>query len=157
MHKLNPVAGGITMSTVIRWNPIREMAAMQSAMDRLFDETWRNSTQAQNTIVLDVHENSNAYTVFANIPGVDPEAIDINLHDGVLTISAHVPQAEVEEEARVLLNERTTGQFSRRLTLPREVDADNIDATYDNGVLTLVVPKSPEAQPRQIPVKVAHN
>ena len=145
------------MSTVIRWNPIREMAAMQSAMDRLFDETRRNGTQTQNNIVLDVHENSSTYTVFANIPGVDPEAIDLNLHDGVLTISAQVPQAEVEDEARILLNERTTGHFSRRLNLPREVDADHIEATYDNGVLTLVVPKSPEAQPRQILVKAVHN
>jgi len=145
------------MSTVIRWNPIREMAAMQSAMDRLFDETWRNTTQAQKTMILDVHENDSAYTVFANVPGVDAEAIDINLHDGVLTISAQVPEADIEEGSRVLLNERVTGHFSRRLTLPCEVDADNIEATYDNGVLTLHVPKTPEAQPRQIPVKATHN
>ena len=145
------------MSTVIRWNPIREMAAMQSAMDRLFDETWRNTTQAQRTLILDVHENDSAYTVFANIPGINAEAIDINLHDGVLTISVQVPEVEVEEGNRVLLNERVTGHFSRQLTLPREVDADNIEATYDNGILTLHVPKTPEAQPRHIPVKAANN
>jgi HSP20 family protein len=57
----------------------------------------------------------------------------------------------------VLLNERVTGHFSRQLTLPREVDADNIEATYDNGILTLHVPKTPEAQPRHIPVKAANN
>jgi HSP20 family protein len=108
-------------------------------------------------LILDVHENDSAYTVFANIPGINAEAIDINLHDGVLTISAQVPEVEVEEGSRVLLNERVTGHFSRQLTLPRKVDADNIEATYDNGILTLHVPKTPEAQPRHIPVKAANN
>lgn len=141
------------MTTLVRWNPIREMAAMQSAMDRMFDETWRGVNDGARSLVLDVHESDAAYTVYANIPGVNPDDIEINLHDGVLTLAAEVPAIEVAEGSRALLTERVSGQFSRRLNLPREVDADNIDATYENGVLTLFIPKTPEAQPRQIRVK----
>jgi len=144
------------MSTVIRWNPVRELAAMQSAMDRIFDETRRNVSDIQQSLMLDVHETDGAYTVIANLPGVNPDAININLHDGLLTIAAEIAAPPVEENARVLVNERVNGKFARRLNLGQPVDADNIDATYENGVLTLSIPKAPEAQPRQIPVRIGN-
>jgi HSP20 family protein len=133
------------------------MAAMQNAMDRMFDETWRGVSQGIKSLVLDVHESDTAYTVIANLPGVNPDEIEVNLHDGVLSISAEVPATETAENAHVLLQERVAGKFTRRLNLPREVDIDNVEANYENGVLTLNIPKSPEAQPRQIKVKALHS
>jgi HSP20 family protein len=145
------------MATVVRWNPIREMAAMQSAMDRLFEDTWRNtrSNFNGNALALDVHETDAAYTIFAALPGLDPDHINVNLHDGVLTISAELPEPTVEENVRVLLRERIYGKFSRSITLPQAVDIDNVEAAYENGVLALTLPKTPEAQPRTIPIRTS--
>lgn len=142
------------MSTVIRWNPARELAAMQNAMDRIFDENRRNFNDVQRSLMLDVHENDAAYTVVANLPGLNPEDMNISLHDGVLTIGAEITEPTIEEGTRVLVNERVYGKFMRRINLRQPIDADNVDATYENGVLTLTIPKTPEAQPRQIPVRI---
>jgi HSP20 family protein len=141
---------------LIRRNPIREMAAMQSAMDRLFEDTWRNfGTDNDNMLVIDVHENSSAYTLMANLPGVPSDQIEVTMHDGVLTINAELPRTEVEEGTRVHIQERPYGQYTRSLRLPRAVNAEAIEAGYENGVLLLTLPKTPDAQPRQIPIKGA--
>ncbi len=142
------------MTTVVRWNPIREMAAMQGALDRLFDENWRAVRNGANagSLALDVHETDQAYVINAVVPGVSADALSISLHDGVLTISGEVPQA-AHENSRALLLERSYGKFQRSIRLPLPVDASAVEATIENGVLTLTLPKSPEAQPRMIPVK----
>lgn len=150
------------MATIVRWNPFREMAAMQSAMDRLFEDSWRGmqSTLTRGTLALDIHESDAAYTVTAALPGLTADQIQVTMHDGVLTISAEVPQPAAAENSRVLLQERVYGRLSRSVTLPEAVDNGAVEATYENGVLTLTLPKVPEAQPRTIPVKgliQAHN
>lgn len=145
------------MSTLIRWNPVREMAAMQSAMDRLFDETWRGArpTIAGNAMALDVYETDAAYTVHTAIPGVHPDQISISYQDDVLTISGEVEQPKFDEgeNHRVLVFERSYGKFSRSIRLAQAIDADKVEANYENGVLMLTLPKAPAAQPRLIPVK----
>ena len=145
------------MTTIVRWNPIREMAAMQSAVDRLFEETWRGSrpSLAGNALALDVHENDQAYVVHTSLPGVEADKINISFQDDVLTISGEVEQVKTNEDQnmRVLLSERSYGKFSRSIRLAQAIDADKVEANYENGVLTLTLPKTPEAQPRQIPVK----
>ena len=145
---------------IIRWNPFREMAAMQSAMDRLFEDTWRNYEPMATSLALDVHEADNAYTVVTSIPGVKADDIHITMHDGTLTITAEYNQPEVEKDTRVLVNERVYGKFTRSITLPQAIDSEKVNAQFENGVLTLTLPKLPNAQPRQIPVRtstIAHN
>ena len=145
------------MTKLVRWNPVREMAAMQSAMDRLFDETWRGArpTVAGNALALDVYETDKAYTVLTALPGVNPDQINISYQDDVLTISGEVEQPKFNEgeNTRVLVFERSYGKFSRSIRLAQDIDADNVQADYENGVLTLTLPKAPEAQPRLIQVK----
>ncbi|MBZ0302010.1 MAG: Hsp20/alpha crystallin family protein [Anaerolineae bacterium] len=151
------------MSTIVRWNPFREMAAMQSALDRMFDDSWRTSGLTFNgSLLLDVLETDEAYTVVASIPGVEPDQFNIKLHHDALTISADLPRLEVPEGTRVLLQERPFGTISRSISLPAPVNANAVEANYQSGLLTLTLPKSPEAQPRSIPVKssgqlMAHN
>ena len=141
------------MTTIVRWNPIREMAAMQGALDRLFDETWRGVRSADSgSLALDVHETDNAYLVSAALPGVNADAVSINLLDGVLTISGEVEQ-HTPENSRALMLERGYGKFQRSIRLPQSVDAGAVEARMENGVLTLTLPKTPEAQPRTIQVK----
>jgi HSP20 family protein len=145
--------------TIVRWNPIREMASMQNAIDRIFDETWRSVRPSftGDALALDVHENENHYTVITALPGLKPEQISVSLHDGVLTISGEMEQTRTEENVRVLLQERAYGKFSRSVRLPQAIDGENVQASYDNGVLTLTLPKTPEAKPRQIPVRTTVN
>ena len=141
---------------IARWNPLREMAAMQNAMDRMFDDAWRStrSGYSSSALALDMTDNGDTYSIRADIPGVDADQIDVNVHEGVLTISAELKQPEYGEEVRVLLQERPFGQFSRSINLPQPVDTEKIDATHEGGVLSLTVPKIPEVQPRSIAVKV---
>jgi HSP20 family protein len=86
---------------------------------------------------------------------VNPEQINISFQDDVLTISGEIPQPAIaeNEQARTLLFERSYGKFSRSIRLAQPIDADHVEASYENGVLTLTLAKAPEAQPRLIPVK----
>ncbi len=84
--------------------------------------------------------------------GISADAVNISLHDDVLTISGEVPQFTLEN-SRALLLERNHGKFQRSIRLPQTVDVNAVEAQIENGVLTLTLPKSPEAQPRVIPVK----
>jgi HSP20 family protein len=148
------------MSILIRRNPIREMAAMQRAVDRLFEDTWREFGMEQggdNVLALDVHESDQAFLITANIPGVNMESVEVTLHDGVLSISAELPQPEVKEGVRVRLQERPFGTYSRTVRLPKAVDGEKVEAAYENGVLALTLPKTPDAQPRQIPIRNSGN
>ena len=144
------------MTTVVRWNPLREMVAMQNAFDRYFDDNWRGTRASADVgaLPLDVHESDQAYVVSAALPGVNSDAVNVSLHDGLLTISGEIPQF-TQENSRALMLERVYGKFQRTIRLPQPVDANAVEATIENGVLTLTLPKTPEAQPRIIQVKAS--
>jgi HSP20 family protein len=144
------------MSTIIRWNPFREMAAMQNSMNRLFDDTWGTlwpSVEANFALPMDVYQSDQAYKVVANIPGVSQDKINITLNQNVLTLSVDVEQTTPPEGHSAYMTERLSGQFSRTVTLPRPVNSEQVEALYENGVLTLTLPIAPEAQPKRITVK----
>jgi HSP20 family protein len=146
------------MNKLVRWNPVREMAAMQSALDRLFDETWRPLFDDERlrgfALAIDVHEDDKGYTVTTDLPGVEPENINVHLDGEYLVVEAEIPEQVIEKkEARTLIKERCYGKFSRRVQLPQPVEADKVEAAFENGVLTLTLPKSPEVQPKMITVK----
>ena len=106
------------------------------------------------SLALDVEENADAYTVRANLPGISQEAISVNIHEDVLTISAETVAENRDENSKMLIRERRFGQFSRSLRFPTNVDGDAVDASFDNGVLSITLPKADHVKPRQIPVKV---
>lgn len=142
------------MANYVRWNPFREMAAMQSALDRMFEDSWRTTPAFRgDTLAFDVYETDTEYTASVALPGLNPDEISIRLEDNVLTISAELPQPQVPEGAHVLVQERSFGTFSRSIRLPGLVDADHVEAHYEDGILTLTLPKAEEAQPKRIPVK----
>lgn len=141
------------MVVATRWNPFREIAAMQSTLDRLFDESWSTvwPTAAGNTMPVDLYETDKSYIATVAIPGVHQDQISIRFENGVLTISAEVPQPEMKD-ARLLLQERGIGRYTRSIRLAQIVDVDQAEAHYENGLLVLNLPKKPEAQPKRISI-----
>jgi HSP20 family protein len=148
------------MSSIIRWNPMRELAAMQSMMDRMMNDTWRGFAEdvGANALSLDVHEDDKAYHVTTEMPGVKPENINVRMHDGVLFIEGEIRAEDNQKDgAKALLQERRYGKFSRYIRLPQQVDEGKVEANFDNGVLTLTLPKAEQVQPKTIQVKVSQN
>ena len=146
------------MTRLMRWNPTREMMTLRNEFDRLF-EKFLDLPQLQENrgldwgLALDVAENDQAYTIKASVPGVSPDDIDITLSDNVLTIKGEFKEEKDVEEEKYHLRERRFGSFGRSVTLPVAVNAEAVDANYDNGVLTLTVPKAEEVKPKRITIK----
>ncbi len=103
----------------------------------------------------DVFEDKEAIKIIAEVPGVTPEDVKISLENNLLTIRGEKKQQAEERTERVHRYERTYGVFERSFSLPSTVDADRIQASYQNGTLTVSVPKVERARPREIPVEVA--
>jgi HSP20 family protein len=146
------------MTTLVRWDPIREMMQLQNAVDRLFESElastmplWRQSATAW-MLPLDVIETEDEFIIKASIPGINPDELDISLTDNVLTIKGEI-KVEEAEDARYHLRERRFGMFQRSISLPVPVIADKVEAVYENGVLTLHVPKAEEVKPKHISIK----
>ena len=149
------------MNTMIRWNPFGEMARMRNEIDRLFEDAFnapagkweRNDVWG---FPLDVTENDDTFTVKAAVPGMNPDDLDITISDNVLTIKGETRSEESREEEKVHLRERRFGSFMRSISLPTPVESDNVDATYENGVLTLSIPKAEAVKPKRISVKAGN-
>ncbi len=147
------------MSNLIRWSPSRDIMSMQNAIDRLFDASWPSSglwnmINSSNVLALDLHETDGVYQVIVNLPGIDPDAIDVTVTDNILSISAELSQETRDESTQTLVQERAYGKFSRQLTLPMGVDADNVETHFENGVLTLTLPKNEANKRRRIPIRM---
>jgi len=120
-----------------------------------FDWQYRDNAGAAWVPPVDIFEEPDALRITAEVPGVSPDNLKISLENNVLSIHGTKEQVAQERSERVHRYERTYGAFERSFTLPATVDANNIKASYELGVLTLTLPKVEKAKPRQIEVKVA--
>jgi HSP20 family protein len=103
----------------------------------------------------DVFEDKDAVKIVAELPGVKPEDVKLSLENNLLTIRGEKKQEAEERSERVHRYERSYGAFERAFVLPSTVDGDKISAQYQNGILTILVPKAERARPREIPVRTA--
>lgn len=150
------------MTMLTRWEPEREFATLRRAFDRFFEEPfeprfllpWRLD---QFEPALDVAEDETAYIVKAALPGVKPEAVEVTLHNNVLTLKGEVKADEEIKEASYTVRERRYGSFLRNLTLPTAVNAEAIEAKQEAGVLTVRLPKMEEDKPKKIAVQTIPN
>src|SRR6185437_10315138 len=129
------------------------------SLNRACDQAFSAATQGHARIwipAIDVLEKKEAYVMHAELPGVDPSQIEISFEQNVLTIrgtkSSSLDTA-VDGEVRVYAAERVSGTFERSIRLPDFVDGERISAEFNNGVLTVAVPKAPAAQPRRIEIR----
>ena len=151
------------MTNLTRWNPLRELQAMQNQFNSLFEpfgrlglgqEDWLPSTWVP---AVDIEESGDTLFVRAEVPGLKPEDIDIRFENGVLTIRGERRFENQGGDRNFHRVERAYGSFTRSFTLPSSVDADRVSANYRDGVLELTMPKRDEAKPRRIQINAASN
>ncbi len=144
-------------SALTRWQPARPATTMRDLVNRLFDDSFFGPTWAYqgfgSGFSMDIYEEGNQYVVDAALPGVNPDNVEISLQGNTLTIKGRVPNIEQKEGRNYLLQEISGGEFTRTVTLPAEIDSNNVEATFQNGLLHLVLPKAPAYQSRRIQVK----
>lgn len=141
------------------WTPFRQLSSLRDEIDRLFESPltgFREGTQFLSGWMppLDIFENKDHITVKAEVPGMKREDIDISLHDSVLTLSGERKSEETGSDAQTYRSERFLGRFQRTVTLPTPVDGAKVKANYKDGILTVILPKTEEAKPKQIEVNV---
>lgn len=140
------------------WPALNRLTDLRQEIDRLFEaplSEWARSSQLMSGWIptLDVFEDKDHLTVQVEIPGMKKEDISISLHDGTLSISGERKTDQKFEDSDVYRAERYVGRFQRSIQLPSPVAADLVKAQYKDGILTVTLPKTEEAKPKQINVQ----
>jgi HSP20 family protein len=146
---------------IIRWNPLRELEDMQSRLNRVFGEAPARPPEGNGVFFadwappVDIQETEKEYLIKAELPEMKKEDVKVEVLEGVLTIEGERSQEKEEKGKKFHKVERSYGKFVRQFALPREVDAAKVQAEYKDGVLNVHLPKTAEAKPKAIDVKVA--
>lgn len=145
------------MSNLIRWEPAREMMTLREAMDRLFDDAFTRplSLSGNNWSIpaVDMYQTDNEVVVKAALPGIKADEVQINVTGEVLTLKGETRQENESKEKAYHIREQRWGAFERSIVLPTEVVADKAKADFENGILTITLPKAEEVKPKTINIK----
>lgn len=144
------------MSNLIRWEPAREMMSLREAMDRLFDDAFTRPLSLRDgwsVPAIDMYQTDDEIVVKAALPGVKADEVQINITGEVLTLKGEMKHEEEKEEKAWHIREQRYGSFERSIVLPTDVVADKAKADFENGILTITLPKADEVKPRTITVK----
>ena len=140
--------------SLIRWNPYRNLVSLPREIDRFFNEfgqeLWNTDTVWSPSV--DITETKDGYEVKAEIPGMKKNEIKINFEDDMLTLSGERNHEKEEKDKNYHRIERRYGKFQRSFYLPNHVKAEDIKANYKDGILTVNIPKSEEAKPKEIAI-----
>lgn len=141
---------------IVRWDPFRELTALQTEVNRLFSRMGSGDVAERQswTPSIDVIETDDSIKLKAELAGMDPKDINIEVQDNVLTVSGERRFQEEVKEDKYYRIERRYGSFSRSLALPQTVNENGIEAKYENGVLEVIVPKAEIAKPKKIAVAI---
>ena len=149
--------GGMKMA-LVPWRPLAEIDSLRREMDRLWERffgerpvEWLGGEWVP---PLDVSETKNDLIVKAELPGIDPKEVEVTIANGVLTIKGEKKQEKEEKGENYHLMERSYGAFSRSIRLPSDVDEGKIKATYKDGILKVVLPKSEKAKEKTVKIEV---
>ena len=145
------------MSNLTRWEPAREMMTLRDAMDRLFDDAFTRPLRLNDghlsMLAVDMYQTDNEIVVKAAIPGVKADEVQINVTGEVLTIKGETKEKDEVKEKAYHLREQHWGMFERSIALPTDVIADKAKAEFENGILTITLPKAEEIRPKSITIK----
>jgi HSP20 family protein len=145
------------MSSLIRWEPAREMMTLREAMDRLFDDAFTRPLSLSNgnwsVPAVDMYQTDNEVVVKVALPGVKADDVQINVTGELLTIKGETKQEEEKKDKAYHIRERRWGAFERTIAMPTQVVADKAKAEFESGVLTVTLPKAEEVKPKTISIK----
>jgi HSP20 family protein len=145
------------MMTLTRWEPFREMLTLRDAFDRFFEDPFTRRGEWIATLrgvpALDMYDVNGSIAVDIALPGVKPEEVEVNIVGNTLTVKGEHKSNEEVNEKDYYRHEVHYGSIMRSIDLPTYVDTDKVEATFENGILKIVVPKMPEAQPKRIEIK----
>ncbi len=141
-----------------RWDPFRELRQMEDTVNRLWRgfggwPVYREGFEDWN-ILVDIIQKPESILVKASLPGVEADAIDLSIEDNVLTLKAERKAEPEDKDYRYLLQERPAGSFYRAIRLPDTVDTNKIQSSYENGVLSIELPKLEDRKKKQIKIQV---
>jgi HSP20 family protein len=146
------------MATLVRWDPVREVAAMHTELSRLMNglfEGGNGTRQAQSWVpAVDVWETDDAIVYAFDLPGVAQDEISVEAENGALTVTATRSSQLSSEGQGIHRAERRFGTFTRTVGLPQGISDESIEASYTNGVLEIKVPKPEQPKPKRIEVTV---
>jgi HSP20 family protein len=145
---------------LVRWNPFNEVNLLQNQMNRLFDsalQAWPGESNGTTSWVpaADIYESDEDLVVNLDLPGIDPKMVDVRVENNVLTIRGERQFAQKQNTENYHRVERSYGAFGRSFTLSTSVNPERIRATYQSGVLSIVMPKAEAAKPRKIQITPA--
>jgi HSP20 family protein len=146
--------------TIVRWEPLRELGALQTEMNRLFNSVFdspgpgNGGTMRRWMPAMDLVETDEHFVLKADLPGLTEEDVNLELEGNVLTVSGERKAEHEDRREGYYRVERASGQFARSLTLPEGVNADAVEASFDKGVLEVRIPKPEERKPRRVSINV---
>ena len=143
---------------LVRWTPFTEMDRLSQAMNRLFDnyDNTGRATQVTWSPAIDVTEDKDKIVLFADVPGLAEKDLDVQIEKDVLTLRGERTLERKDDGEGARRYERASGNFVRSFTLPQTIDVEHVTAALKDGVLTLTLPKKPEAQPKKIGISINH-
>ncbi len=149
------------MTTLSRWDPFQDMLSLREAMNQLLEDSvvQPRTSHGQPGFVpaMDLSETTDAFIVEASVPGLKANDLNITIEDNILTISGELHEEDERKERNYHRIERRFGKFERRVALPTSVKADAVNASLNEGILHLEIPKAEEVKPRRITVNVGNN
>jgi len=144
------------MSNLIRWEPGREMMTLREAMDHLFDDAFTRPLSIRDgwsAPAIDMYQTDDEIVVKASLPGVKADEVQINISGEVLTLKGETKHEEEKKNKAWHIHEQRWGAFERSAVLPTDVVADKAKADFENGILTITLPKAEEVKPKVISIK----
>ena len=144
------------MSNLTRWEPVREMMSLREAMDRLFDDAFTRPFSLTyggfTTPAVDLYQTEDEVVVKAALPGFKPEDVQISVENNVLLLRGEF-KSENGQNANYHIREQRHGSFERSIPLPTDVQTDKAEAHFENGILTVTLPKAESVKPKTISIK----
>ena len=148
------------MTVLTRWDPFRELSALQNRMSRLFEEQQYGSGREESLTAgafvppVDIYEDEHSIQLKLEVPGIEQKDLDVKVENNVLTVSGERKFEKEEKEENFRRVERRYGSFTRSFTLPNTVNPEDVSADYNDGVLKIRLGKRAEAKPKQIKVNI---
>ncbi len=150
------------MTTLMPFDPFREMLSLRDAMNRLFEQSfvnpaWSTTTSQNWTAPVNVYETEQGYQMYVLLPGIKPEDIELTVDQNTLTFKGQFyPLVQENQQGKWLLQEFGSGTFGRTLTFPKPIDVDHIETKYEYGVLYIYIPVSEAVRPKRISISNAN-